>query len=89
MRILDEREIDEVQGGFGVWGALIGGAISACGALHGGSSGWGIVVAGAAGAGSGFFGGLIGAGGSAVANTLYATKALSLGVAANSVGSND
>ena len=89
MRVLDEREIEEVQGGIGVWGALAGGAASACAAWHSGASGWGIAVAGAAGAGSGFFGGLVGHGGSVVANALFATKSFSLAVAASSVGSND
>lgn len=79
MRELTVDEIEEVEGGFGVWGAAIGAAVGLCTAVTSGANfGEGAVLV-TAGAASGFFGGIAGQTGSRALNAVYASKAVAIG----------
>jgi hypothetical protein len=83
MQELKFDQVGEVNGGFGLPGAILGGAIGgASSAFNGGGFG-NIAGAIAFGAASGFFGGFVGHTGSRFANAMFGGKSFMLGVGAS------
>ena len=86
MRTLTVNEVDDVSGGIGVGGAVIGGAIGAGSAALNGAGAGQVVSAAIMGAVSGFFDGIATAGMGRMVSGMFGTYSVSTGILSGVIG---